>query len=104
MQIQINTSGLKSTDAIDAHIENELANSLTKYQDRITRVEVHLHDENAHKHGVDKRCVMEARPAGHQPVTVSHDSEDMYEAIRRASGKLERALSHVFGKLDARER
>lgn len=102
MQIQINTSGLKSTDALDAHVEKEVTHALTKFSARITRVEVHLHDVNAHKHGVDKKCVLEARPAGHQPVTVTHESEDMYDAITRASGKLQRALEHTFGKLDAR--
>ena len=102
MQIQINTNGLKSSEAIDEHVHAELEHAVGRFEKRITRIEVHLHDENSGKHGVDKKCVMEARPSGHQPVTVTDESDDLYEAIRNASGKLARALSHTFGKLEAR--
>ena len=102
MQIQINTTGLKSSEAIDSHVEKELDHTITRFGDRLTRIEVHLHDDNAHRHGDDKKCTLEARPAGHQPVTVSHECDDMYDAIKAASHKLRHALDHVFGKLDAR--
>ena len=102
MQIQINATGLKSSETIDNHVEKELEHAIGRFGERITRVEVHLHDENAHRHGDDKKCTLEARPAGHKPVTVSHECADLYEAIKSASSKLQHALDHMFGKLDAR--
>ena len=66
----------------------------------LTRVEVHLSDENGGKSGPkDKRCKMEARPKGHQPILVSHDADSLTQAVEGAAQKLEHALEHLFGKL-----
>ena len=66
----------------------------------LTRVEVHLSDENGGKSGPkDKRCKMEARPKGHQPILVSHDADSLTQAVEGAAEKLEHALEHLFGKL-----
>jgi len=101
MQIQIN-GHISQSDPLHEHVEKEVTHAVRHFAERVTRVEVHLHDENAEKHGKDKRVVLEARPAGHQPLTVTHDGTDMYDTIHQASNKLERALEHLFGKLDAR--
>ena len=47
----------------------------------------------------DKRCMMEARVAGHQPVAVSHEAGTLEAAINATAEKLERSLDHVLGKL-----
>lgn len=98
MLIQVNAGEFHSTPAITAHVEAEVEKALKLYRDRITRVEVHLHDDNGPKSGVDKRCVMEARPASHQPMAVEDTATDMYEAITRAAGKLERAVRKIVDK------
>ncbi len=98
MLIQVNAAEFHSTPAIIAHVENEVEKSLKLFRDRITRVEVHLHDNNGPKAGVDKRCIMEARPASHQPIAVEDNSTDMYEAIIGAAGKLERAVRKIIEK------
>ncbi len=100
MLIQVNAGEFQSTPALIAHVEKEVEKSLKVFRDRITRVEVHLHDNNGPKAGPDKRCVMEARPASHQPIAVEDTSIDMYQAVVGAAGKLERAIR----KLVERER
>ena len=51
--------------------------------DRITRIEVHLSDENSLKGGDhDKRCMLEARIAGMQPLAVTHLAESLVAAVR----------------------
>jgi hypothetical protein len=66
--------------------------------DRLTRVEVHLSDVNAAKHGVDdKRCLLEARLAGLQPLAVSHEAESLRSAITGATRKLVRSLDSRSG-------
>jgi len=92
MLIQVNAGEFQSTPALIAHVEKEVEKALKLFRDRVTRVEVHLHDNNGPKSGVDKRCVMEARPASHQPIAVESISTDMYEAVVGAAGKLERAI------------
>ena len=76
--------------------------ALGRFNDRITRVEVHLTDENGiQKSGdSDKRCVMEARLAGMQPITVSAEGSSLEQALDGAANKLEKTLKRTLGRLD----
>jgi hypothetical protein len=47
---------------------------------------------------------MEARVAGRAPVAVTNEAASLLEAVEGASRKLERALEHTFGRLDAKVR
>ncbi len=101
MEVLVNTdSSVENHDALTADVEAAVRHALVRFADRITRVEVHLSDENSHKHGShDKRCLIEARIAGRQPTAVTHHAEDLTKAVSGASDKLKRALDTVFGKL-----
>jgi ribosome-associated translation inhibitor RaiA len=67
---------------------------------QITRVEVHLSDENSDKGGDnDKRCLLEARLAGLRPVVVSHRAATLQQAIDGAAEKLERSIESTLGRL-----
>lgn len=102
MEIEINTAeNVTRSEAIDEHIHDKLAGLDRRFGDRLTRVRVFLKDVNAHKGGVDKVCTMEARPAGAEPIAVEAQDEDVYKSIRDASGKLERAVEHRFGRRSA---
>lgn len=71
--------------------------------DHITRVEVHLSDENGTKAGShDKRCMMEARLEGHQPLAATHEAETIEEAIDGAVERLKRSLDDTLGRLGDR--
>jgi len=94
MQIQINAGDVQHSDAIDERIEKEVRTALELFADQVTRVEVHLRNLNGPKHGVDKRCVLEARLAGFDPLAVEADADDLYQAVHLAAGKLERAVKH----------
>ena len=99
MQIQINFGNMASSDALWDYITSEVESALERLKDRITRVEVHVQDENAQKGGVDKRVLMEARPAGLDPIAVEEHADDVYIAVRSAAEKLQTALSRRFEKL-----
>lgn len=100
MQIQINAADLSTTDALWTFINQEVTHQLKHHADQLTRVEVHLHDLNGkHKSGMDKRVVMEARPRGHQPIVAQDESTDIYEAVKGAARKLDRALTHKLERL-----
>jgi hypothetical protein len=101
MQIQVNTDyNFHGTEDVTRAVEQELARSLHRFERQIIRVEVHLGDVNAGKHGAaDKRCMMEARPANHQPVAVTHQSDSLPLAIAGAAKKLQHRLDSVLGKL-----
>ena len=99
MDIQINAAGMSATEAIENHVRDRIEHALGRFSDRVTRIEVHLRDENAHKKGPDdKRCMIEARPAGANPVAVEHHSSDLYESVGEAADKLKRVLETHFEK------
>ena len=101
MQIQVNTgSGIDNSDSLQRWASEHLTSMLDRFQQDITRIEVQLSDENSGKAGnADKRCMMEARLAGLQPIAVNHHGESQDEAFRGAARKLLHALEHSMGKL-----
>lgn len=105
MQIEITTDrNIEASDALIGRVETEVEAGLSRFGTRLTRVEVHLGDENAGKSGpADKRCMVEARPAGQQPVAVTHHSPTVDEACRGAVQKLRKLLDTRFGRLDDRK-
>jgi ribosomal subunit interface protein len=103
MQIQIFAPGVDMPDALRAYVERSIQDGLKHYLERLTRVEVHLKDLNsAKKNGVDKHCLLEARPRGLDPIAAEHDATVFKDAVHLATQKLGRALQHRFEKLDAR--
>jgi ribosome-associated translation inhibitor RaiA len=101
MQVLVHTDNhIKGSDELSTRVEATVEGALERFGPQVIRVEVHLHDLNGHKHGIDKRCVMEARLAGHQPLAVSHDAASLDDAIAGAADKLEKSLDHTLGRLD----
>ena len=100
MQIQINTDHhIEGHEALVAWATGEIKTALSRHSEHITRVEVHLGDENGHKSGLnDKRCVMEARVEGRQPLVVTHHAETLYLAVTGAADKLTRLITSTLGR------
>lgn len=102
MQIQVNTDNFLHGDARLTEVaEAAVTTDLGHFGDRLTRVEVHLKDQNADKHGPDHiRCTMEARPRGLGPIAAHHDAPDIPAALKGAAKKLRTRLTSEFEKLD----
>jgi hypothetical protein len=102
MHIEINYRDGQSSSVLDERIRETITHTLAHLASRLTRVEVHLGDENAHKAGpADKRCLLEARPAGMDPIAVETHGSDYYDVVHDAAGKLKRALTTRFERHDA---
>ena len=94
MQIQVNSN---RSMAIGESFERW---AFSRFKDVITRIEVHMSDENGDRPGLDdKRCVIEARLANRDPVAVNHQAPNQDEAFRGASDKLKRLIEHTLGKV-----
>ena len=103
MQIQVRTDNhIVGSAELTRQIDAVVANALSHFGDRVTRVEVYLSDENSsQKSGEkDKRCVVEARLAGLQPIAVSHHGAFLDQAIDGAAAKLEKTLKRTLGRLE----
>lgn len=100
MQIQINTDHhIEGHEALAAWATGEVRSGLSRFNASVTRVEVHLSDENGHKSGPDdKRCVMEARVQGRQPLAVTHNAPSLYLTVTGATEKLSRLIDSTLGR------
>ena len=99
MQIEIEAAqGIERSPMLDEHVGNRLRRVERMFGERLTDVQVFLKDVNADKGGVDKSCLMEARPAGMEPVVVEARNTDIYLSVRDAAGKLEKAIEHRIGR------
>lgn len=101
MQININTDKtIERHQGLDNHVETVVKSAVQRFGEHITRVEVHLSDENSHKSSDGgNRCLLEARVTGYQPIAVSDHSVHLHQAISGAADKLERAIDSALGRL-----
>jgi len=101
MLVQFNTdNNISGNERLQSYVESLLNDGLSRFDSHLSRVEVHLTDENSHKEGQkDKRCMLEARIEGLQPVAVTNHDETIEQAINGALSKLRSALDTVIGKL-----
>ena len=102
MQIQMNTDdNIEGHEALATEVSSVVESALNRFSDHITRVEVHLSDENSEKKGGndDMRCMMEARIEGRQPIAVTHQTANLDQAVDGAADKLTRLLESTIGRL-----
>lgn len=102
MQIQINTDrNIEGHEELAVQVSGIVESALSRFSDRITRVEVHLSDENSDKKGGqdDIRCMMEARLEERQPVAVTHEAATVDQAVDGAAGRLARLIESTLGRL-----
>lgn len=91
MQIQIHNTdhSLEGREELATHVRAAVELAVGQFRDRITRVEVHLRDQNGDKSGPDdKRCMMEARLEGRQPNAFTHQASTLVDAVEGAADKL----------------
>ena len=100
MQIQVNTDhNVKGGDLLIQYVKGLLNDSLNGFLDEVTRVEVHISDENGPKGGDDDlRCTMEARIRGMQPIAVTHHDENVDLAIAGAADRITRSVRKTLEK------
>lgn len=100
MKIQVNSDKTIAVDAsLTKFVEGEVKRVLGRFAGRLTRVEIHLNDVDNKKSGqADKRCLVEARPAGDRPLSASAKTTHVATAVAGALGKMQRSLTTFFGK------
>ena len=101
MIVQINTDkNISGTEEFRTPVIALISDELNRFSNQITRVEVHLSDENANKGGInDKKCVLEARLEGMKPVAVTNKADTVELAIDGAIDKLKNSLTTILGRL-----
>ena len=102
MQIQVNTDeNIKGGEDLSARIVAGIHSRLDRFSEHITRIEVHLSDQDGKKSsGSDKRCLIEARLEGRQPEVASEQASTLDGAFSGAIKKLQHVLETSIGKRD----
>ena len=100
MNIQINTGhNIQSNETLIKKFRNIIESSLSRISDHITSVEVHMKDEDGAKQGKnDKRCMIEARLEGRQPIVVTDHSDTLNQALDGAIDKLINMIESILGR------
>lgn len=100
MIVQVNSDNTVAVDSsVKSFVRGEVTRILARFEDKLTRVEVHLSDINSRKTGPpDKRCLVEARPAGARPISTSAVARRLDTAIGQALRKMQRSLTSFFGR------
>lgn len=101
MKIQLNTDkNINGTDGLEAFVNEKITDKLKHFADHISRVEVHLSDQNGPKTNIDDiHCSIEARIEGGQPISVTGKSDTKEKALSDAISKIKAALDTRIGKL-----
>ncbi|MFT6443075.1 MAG: putative component of type VI protein secretion system [Crocinitomicaceae bacterium] len=101
MTIQINTDKtLSGNQKQKDFLASEITKALKIYEPHITRIEVHLKDENGKKEGLnDIKCILEVRIEGRQPVAVTSQADTVEFAVSDATDKVKTALKTIFGRI-----
>lgn len=101
MQIQFNTRhNIQASEEDTVMLNDLITKKLKRFSHQISRLEVHLKDENSSKKGLnDKRCLLEARIDGLQPIAVTYNSDTNDQAVIGAITKLKTSLDTIIGKL-----
>jgi hypothetical protein len=100
MHILVNSDNNIQVDArVVSFVRDEAARALGRFRTKLTRVECHLSDVNSHKFAVgDKRCLIEARPAGGRPVVVIMHGANVRSAVTGSLSKLQMALERRLAR------
>jgi ribosome-associated translation inhibitor RaiA len=100
MTLQFNSdNNLRISDAFRESLTEMIESDLGRFSEHITRIEVHLSDENGGKAGDnDKRCLMEVRMEGRQPLAVTNLANNHEQAVSGAIDKLKAALDTIIGR------
>lgn len=102
MQIIVNSDNqITGSEDFSQNVKVEVEGALARFATWLTRVEVHLTVEG---HGGrashdNKRCLIEARPAGLRPMSVSHDAPTLDQAVTGASHKMQQLLESNTAKM-----
>ena len=100
MDIHVSTDNTIQGDTRVSEVASQaVKNDLGHMADWLTRVEVHLKDQNGDKKGpANIRCVIEARPRGLAPLAAQAEAEDIQKALKGAATKLRGRLTSLHDK------
>lgn len=105
MLIQLNSNHhIKISSADAEEMEQAIRDRLGRFADWLTRVEVHLSNQDGSKSDeTDARCSLEVRPEGRDPVITTADAPDQLASVNAALRSMMTVLERERGRLTSRK-
>lgn len=102
MKIQFNTGHhIEGSERLSDYFSALIKKDLNRFDNHITRIEVHISDQDSAKNGQnDKKCMLEARLKNLNPIAVTNHGNSHEEAIKGAVDKLKTSLDSTIGRLN----
>lgn len=100
MDFQFNTANdVAGPDGLRQRAEDVVRQKLDRITELLTRAELHISDVNGVRSGPDdKRAMLEIRPRGQDPISVTHDADTALAATAGAADKAMTAFERERGK------
>lgn len=102
MQVQVHTDAtIQGGESLETWVREEVNTKLARLKEHVVRVEVFLTGVDALKStgGPGKKCVLETRANGRQPVAVNAEAGKVKDAFNAALEKLRRAVETDLDKV-----
>lgn len=101
MEILFNTdNNVEGKQALEDYMSEIIQSGLSRFENHITRIEVHVSDENGNKKGPnDKRCLIECRLKGLEPAVVTSQEDNIRKAVVSSLDKMKAKLTTITSKL-----
>ena len=100
MKIDIRANGFALTEALREYAARRLRFALTRADDHVRRVSVHLGDVNGPRGGRDKRCRVRVMLKTRPDVVIDDVETDLYAAIDRAANRAGRCVARCVARRD----
>jgi ribosome-associated translation inhibitor RaiA len=101
MLIKINTdNNINGGERHIAYFTEFISEALSRFSSHISRIDVHVSDENGPKEGKDDiKCVIEAKLEGINPIVITNHADAPENAIKGAVDRLKGKLDSVTDRL-----
>ena len=101
MTIQFNTDrNVTGNEAVTEPFIALISEELNRFSHQISRIEAHLSDEDGNNDSEnDKRCLLEARLDGMEPIAVSNVANTNEQAVGGAVKKMKTLLDKTLSRL-----
>jgi ribosome-associated translation inhibitor RaiA len=101
MIIQLNTDkNIEGNQRLEEYMSSLIRDELSRFSEHITRIEVHLADENGPNKGFNAmRCMIEARIENRQPIAVTSHADTLEKSMIDALDKMKATLEKIDGKI-----
>jgi hypothetical protein len=106
MQIEVEADGnIEGSEELIAQVTDVVEGALSRMSENITRLSVHLRDENSDKKGgnEDIRCMIEADLEGRRPIAVTEHAATWEQALAGAAGKMANSIEGILGRESAQD-